>query len=160
MKHTEFRIGLGFYTATGTWRCTDVGTRVITALKLGQPDPEVYDGPPYAVGEFVFDEDDQDAASLRPQKLVATGMLESETITYRAVARAEALEREVDRLRQVCADAYHFAAATGAPVPLLDALWAASEGKPPLRDSLLAVSSSRTGHLQQTLDNAVRALDR
>jgi hypothetical protein len=45
-------------------------------------------------------------------------------------------------------------------VPLLDALWAASEGKPPLRDSLLAVSSSRTGHLQQTLDNAVRALDR
>jgi hypothetical protein len=129
MNHTEFRIGLGFYSATGTWRCTDVGTRVITALKLGQPDPKLYDGPPYAVGEFVFDEEDQGAASLRPQKLVVTGVLESQTTTYRAIARAEALKREVDRLRQLCADAYHFAAATGAPVPLLDALWAATDSQ-------------------------------
>ena len=151
MKHTEFRIGLEFYTATGAWRCTDVGTRVVTALQLGQPDSKVYEGPPYAVAEFVLDEDNQDAASLRPQKLVAIGVLESQSMKYRAVASAEALKPEVDRLRQVCAEAYHFAAAVGAPGRLLDALWAASEAKPPLRDTFLPVSSNERSHAESSV---------
>jgi hypothetical protein len=33
MKKEDFSIGKEFYTATGKWRCTDIGTRVIVAIK-------------------------------------------------------------------------------------------------------------------------------
>ena len=77
MKHAEFVIGKEFVTATGRWRCTDVGSRVIVAISL-EPrqmvrqerdghgivredrfvsnDPGDLAGPPFAVAEFVFDE--------------------------------------------------------------------------------------------------------
>ena len=141
MKHAEFRIGLEFYTATGRWRCTDVGTRVVTAVKLGQSDQKVYNGPPYAVAEFAFDEDDQQAATLRPQKLVVVGVLERRTpATNRAMAEDGRLRREVDRLRRVCAEAYQVAAIVGAPARVLDNLWAAAEGRPLPRESFLPFS--------------------
>ena len=61
MRHEEFKIGMEFTTAGGLsrWRCTDIGTRVIVAIQI-EPgkDPSWYNGPPYAVAEFVFDEDD------------------------------------------------------------------------------------------------------
>ena len=38
------------------WRVTDVGTRVIVAIKHT---PGWMEGPPYALAEHVFDEDDQ-----------------------------------------------------------------------------------------------------
>lgn len=81
MKHSDFQIGTEFFTETGRWRCTDVGTRVITAISLeprnmvrmrggahgDQPeqsfvsdDPRDLVGPPYMVGEHVFDEYDLD----------------------------------------------------------------------------------------------------
>lgn len=50
-------IGLEFWTATGRWRCTDVGTRTICAIKL-EGDPLDWNGPPYPVAEHVFDEND------------------------------------------------------------------------------------------------------
>lgn len=74
MKHSDFSIGIEFMTETGQWRCTDVGTRTITAIYLssvevttqsgdGQLTSEVvtndsswFNGPPYAVAEQVFDE--------------------------------------------------------------------------------------------------------
>jgi hypothetical protein len=141
MKHPEFRIGLEFHTATGAWRCTDVGTRVVAAVKLGQSDAKVYDGPPYAVAEFVFDEDDQLAATLRPQKLVVTGTLEHRTTAAnRAAARETSVRREVDQLRRVCEEAYQLAAIVGAPARVLDNLWAAAEGKPLPRESFLPFS--------------------
>src|SRR3989442_1582076 len=34
MNHSDFSIGLEFYTGSGKWRCTDVGTRVIVAISL------------------------------------------------------------------------------------------------------------------------------
>jgi hypothetical protein len=59
MKHSDFKIGTLFTTPAGRWRCTDVGTRTITAIKLDHPeDPSWYVGPPYAVAEHVFDEYD------------------------------------------------------------------------------------------------------
>ncbi len=79
MRHEDFRIGAEFWTATGNWRCTDVGTRTIAAIKLGpreirhtqtgdgrdwrqvtvdEDDPSWLNGPPYAVAETLFDEDD------------------------------------------------------------------------------------------------------
>jgi hypothetical protein len=49
MTKTDFHIGLEFYTGSGKWRCTDIGTRVIVAIKLDQEDPSWYAGSPYAV---------------------------------------------------------------------------------------------------------------
>ena len=71
MEHPEFRIGLEFLTETGRWRCTDVGTRTIAAIRLDlDHDPAWYNGPPYAIVEHVFDEEDIiacDPAPDRPQ---------------------------------------------------------------------------------------------
>jgi hypothetical protein len=58
MRKEDFYVGCEFYTATGKWRCTDVGTRVIVAIKLDKEDDSWYAGPPYAVAEDVFDEYD------------------------------------------------------------------------------------------------------
>jgi hypothetical protein len=56
VQHSDFYVGLEFYTGSGRWRCTDVGTRVIVAIQLNAPDSSWYNGPPYAVAEVVFDE--------------------------------------------------------------------------------------------------------
>jgi hypothetical protein len=77
MRHSEFSIGMTFFTAAGAWRCTDVGTRVIVAISLEprinvrstrsgdgtfteeqclSDDPADLAGPPYSVVETVFDE--------------------------------------------------------------------------------------------------------
>lgn len=73
--HKDFFIGREFWTETGRWRCTDVGTRTICAISLKPheittlhedgsitssvtDDPSWWNGPPYAVVEHVFDEDD------------------------------------------------------------------------------------------------------
>jgi len=79
MKHSDFHIGTEFFTATGKWRCTDVGTRVIVAISLepremvrvhytenrerheerfSSTDPRDLIGPPYGVVEHVFAEYD------------------------------------------------------------------------------------------------------
>lgn len=59
MKHEEFKIGTEFFCGVRLWRCTDVGTRVITAIHLtASKHPSWFNGPPYAVDEMVFDEND------------------------------------------------------------------------------------------------------
>lgn len=64
MKHAEFSIGLEFMMSGARWRCTDVGTRTVSAIKLEAPDPSRFNGPPYAVAEHCLDEDDQEACAL------------------------------------------------------------------------------------------------
>ncbi len=74
MKHSDFSIGLEFYTRVAKWRCTDVGTRTIVAIRIDQVtvihsdgngsitsetvsnDKSWFNGPPFAVAESVFDE--------------------------------------------------------------------------------------------------------
>ncbi|WP_296530116.1 hypothetical protein [Rhodoferax sp.] len=73
LAHADFFIGREFWTETGRWRCTDVGTRTICAISLERhqattlhpdgvqttgitDDPTWLDGPPYALAEHVFDE--------------------------------------------------------------------------------------------------------
>jgi hypothetical protein len=59
MKHSDFKIGEHFLCGGNRWRVTDVGTRVITAIMIAEGrDPGWYNGPPYAVVEDVFDEND------------------------------------------------------------------------------------------------------
>jgi hypothetical protein len=57
LEHADFTIDREFWTETGGWRCTDVGTRTICAIKL-DGDPRNWNGPPYSVVEPVFDEND------------------------------------------------------------------------------------------------------
>jgi hypothetical protein len=88
MRHSEFAIGRAFTTGHGLWRCTDVGTRTVVAIRIDQAevvsvemragrcgpetrsvvdprrDPSWLNGPPYALAEMVFDE--YDFAALRP----------------------------------------------------------------------------------------------
>ena len=58
MKPSDFHIGLEFvYLAGFRWRCTDVGTRTIVAIRLDPgEDPIWHQGPPYIAEELVFDE--------------------------------------------------------------------------------------------------------
>lgn len=60
LGHAEFTIGREFWTETGLWRCTDIGTRTICAIKL-EGDKGDWLGPPYTVMEHVFDEYDFEA---------------------------------------------------------------------------------------------------
>lgn len=78
MNRADFIIGTEFWCGGGRWRCTDIGTRTIAAIRLDQvnvasTEPEQrrtltraaaeaegwFNGPPYAVCEMVFDEHDQ-----------------------------------------------------------------------------------------------------
>jgi len=67
VKKEDFYIGLEFYTGSGKWRCPDIGTRVIVAIKLDQDDPRNYNGPPYSIVEDVFDKYDRGGCSLNPE---------------------------------------------------------------------------------------------
>lgn len=60
MKHSDFKIGTVFNTCTGQrWQCTDVGSRTILAIELKpELDSSWFVGPPYAVVEVSFDEND------------------------------------------------------------------------------------------------------
>jgi hypothetical protein len=85
MQHEEFKIGETFWCGDRQWRCTDIGTRTIIAIRLdsvdvGSTNPELcrtlgyaeaaaegwFNGPPYAVAEHIFDEDVLPACSLVP----------------------------------------------------------------------------------------------
>jgi hypothetical protein len=78
MRHSDFQIGCEFTTLSGRWRCTDVGTRTIVAIRtdlietrtiidghpvrryLTREEAELegwFNGPPYVLSEVVFDED-------------------------------------------------------------------------------------------------------
>jgi hypothetical protein len=81
MKPSDFKIGLEFWMSGSRWRCTDVGSRVVVAIKLDRyDDPIWYYGPPYKVEEHSLDEYDLTACSLRegegnsyPKKLDKSG---------------------------------------------------------------------------------------
>ncbi len=78
MEHSDFSIGTEFKCGGMLWRCTDIGTRIIVAIRISfvvvdsnnadlrriinQEDATSggwFEGPPYSVAEHVFDEDDQ-----------------------------------------------------------------------------------------------------
>jgi hypothetical protein len=59
MLLSDFVIGEDFYTGSGRrWRCTDVGSRVVVAIEIDMRGHSWFVGPPYAVVERVFDEND------------------------------------------------------------------------------------------------------
>lgn len=61
MKHSDFVIGKEFTSSSGRrWLCTDIGTRTIIAIPISAKTvKDGWDrGPPYALNEIVFDEED------------------------------------------------------------------------------------------------------
>lgn len=57
----HLRIGSHFTNGNGSWMITDIGSRTLSVIKVEQKmkdDPSWKAGPPYAVAEIVFDEDD------------------------------------------------------------------------------------------------------
>jgi hypothetical protein len=69
VKHSKFKIGTEFLTGSGRWRCTDVGTRTIAAIRLDlDHDTWWYSGPPYPVAEMVFDEDGMEDCDPAPRQ--------------------------------------------------------------------------------------------
>ena len=64
MKHEEFQIGCEFRCGGKIWICTDVGSRVTTAIEKNEEDESWHNGPPYALAETVFDEFDMEACEL------------------------------------------------------------------------------------------------
>jgi hypothetical protein len=93
MKHSDFRIGCEFLTGNGRWRCTDVGKRMIVAIRLNHDDdPAWYNGPPYAVLESVFDEFDIEGCERAPKRRTydATGRSVMTTVPVRRSKRRPA----------------------------------------------------------------------
>jgi hypothetical protein len=89
-----FQIGSAFSTGRALWRCTDIGTRSITAMRIdrvvtprprGEQEtwatdqvatdprklPSWTNGPPYALAEFSFDEQDIETLEPVPREKVA-----------------------------------------------------------------------------------------
>jgi hypothetical protein len=65
MRLSDFKIGMEVWMSGSRWRCTDIGTRLVIAIKLDHDDdPSWYDGPPYAVCEHTIDLHDFAACSL------------------------------------------------------------------------------------------------
>lgn len=87
MRLEQFKIGLEFLMSGNKYRCTDVGTRTIAAIRI-DPDTSIdqvtyrngykevirtkigndtswYDGPPYAIPEVVIDENDMNGCELK-----------------------------------------------------------------------------------------------
>jgi hypothetical protein len=70
MKSSDFRIGLEFTCGPFWWRCTDVGARTVTAIRLVEDNPVWYEGPPYMVDEVVLDEAALEDAHLSDEALI------------------------------------------------------------------------------------------
>ena len=93
MKLSEFKIGETFWCSGKHYRCTDIGTRIVAAIRIDQVQIFQYEcpfcdgkstshvntlsgadaersgwftGPPYIVVEHLFDENDLPACGLNP----------------------------------------------------------------------------------------------
>lgn len=63
----ELGIGGQFLCGDAEWIVTDIGTRTLSAIKLDEKakaDPSWIEGPPYALAEVCFDEEDIKAIEL------------------------------------------------------------------------------------------------
>lgn len=79
MKHSDFHIGLEFLGPAGfRWRCTDVGTRTILAVRLEHDDPNWYRGPPYVATEEVFDEHEMERCHLTQEHALRAAIEEAD----------------------------------------------------------------------------------
>src|SRR5471030_3538154 len=77
MKPADFHIGLEFVCGPFWWRCTDVGSRTVTAIRLVEDNPVWYEGPPYMVDEVVLDEAELGDAHLSEEEKIRASIDEA-----------------------------------------------------------------------------------
>jgi hypothetical protein len=65
MKHSEFTVGQKFMCGGILWQVTDLGKRTVVAIEVKE---DWMNGPPYALAEMVFDENDVLGCERVPQK--------------------------------------------------------------------------------------------
>ncbi|RQG99266.1 hypothetical protein [Paraburkholderia dinghuensis] len=82
MKLTDFQIGLEFMEGPFWWRCTDIGTRSIAAIKLAEDDTVWYAGPPYMIEEVVLDEARIADCHLTEEEHVEAALVEADTSSH------------------------------------------------------------------------------
>ncbi len=85
MNFADFTVGETFWCGGRQWRCTDIGRRTVIAIRIdsvtvagAEPEQHLsfaeaeaagwFNGPPYAVAELVFDEDDIEGCTLDDQE--------------------------------------------------------------------------------------------
>jgi hypothetical protein len=79
MRLADFHIGLEFMEGPFWWRCTDVGTRSIAAIKLVEDDSVWYVGPPYMIEEVLLDEAKLADCHLTEDEHVVAALVEADT---------------------------------------------------------------------------------
>ena len=79
MTPKDFYVGLEFLCGPFWYRCTDIGTRTVIAIRLVEDDPAWYAGPPYMVEEVVLDEVSLEEAYLSEEGAVTAAIKEHET---------------------------------------------------------------------------------
>ena len=77
MKPTNFHIGLEFFCRPFRYRCTDIGSRTVAAIRLVEDEPIWYEGPPYMIREVVLDEADLRDAFLSDEEAVEASIKDS-----------------------------------------------------------------------------------
>jgi hypothetical protein len=95
MKPSDFHIGLEFTCGPFWWRCTDVGTRTVTAIRLVEDNPVWYEGPPYMVDEVVLDEAELRDAHLSEEEKIRASINEARTSGHPGFPH-EAVSRMID----------------------------------------------------------------
>ena len=61
MKLSDVKIGDRFICGGDEWQCTDIGSRTVVAILVREG---WMNGPPYALPEYVFDENDLPGCNL------------------------------------------------------------------------------------------------
>jgi hypothetical protein len=65
MYISDFKIGEDFLCGDNKWKCTDIGTRTITAINVDASlHPSWLVGPPYVLNEASFDEESQKTCTM------------------------------------------------------------------------------------------------
>jgi hypothetical protein len=77
MMPSDFHIGLEFTCGPFWWRCTDVGTRTVTVIRVVEDNPVWYEGPPYMVDEVVLDEAELGDAHLSEEEKIRASIDEA-----------------------------------------------------------------------------------
>ena len=101
MRVADFHIGLEFICGPFWWRCTDIGTRTVAAIRLVEDDPRWYEGPPYMVEEVVLDETELEDAHLTEDDHIRSSLAEADASGHPGFP-GEAVRRMHARLDDDC----------------------------------------------------------
>lgn len=103
MKLADFKIGLDFIEGPFWWRCTDVGTRTVVAIRLVENDQVWHQGPPYVLEEVVLDEARLADCHLTEEEHIEAAVVEADALGHPGYP-SEAVHRMMEA--QLKASAY------------------------------------------------------